>query len=176
MKYVFTFDIQSLYFFFKFQPETLAVAKWISTIPFVLSANFQGGDLVVNFPYDDSPDHRTVYSATPDDETFRLLAGVYANLHANMTDPKRDRCDRLSELFKDGVTNGAEWYPVCGGMQDYNYLSSNCFDLTIELGCEKFPAGKKMPQYWKDNADSIYEFMWMVSRFSCAFINVLEDN
>ena len=58
---------------FKFQNETLAVARWIGTIPFVLSANLHGGDLVVNYPYDDSNNHETKYSATPDDETFQYI-------------------------------------------------------------------------------------------------------
>jgi carboxypeptidase E len=144
-----------------FQPETITVSSWIVNNPFVLSANLHGGDLVVNYPYDDSKDHRTVYSGTPDDDTFRLLASVYANLHSNMTDSKRKKCDMVSDEFKTGTTNGAEWYPVCGGMQDYNYLASNCFETTIELGCNKFPPGKDLAQYWRDNVNSLYEYMWM---------------
>lgn len=78
-----------------------------------------------------------------------------------MSDPDHVKCD-MAGSFTDGITNGAKWYPVCGGMQDYNYLSSNCFEVTIELGCNKFPAGKTLNQYWKDNMKSFYEFMWLV--------------
>ena len=54
----------------QFQPETLPVSKWIMDIPFVLSANFHGGDLVVNYPFDDSNDRTVKYAPTPDDKTF----------------------------------------------------------------------------------------------------------
>lgn len=51
-------------------PETYAVMKWIRSIPFVLSANFHGGDLVVSYPYDLSkhPLERNLFSPTPDDQ------------------------------------------------------------------------------------------------------------
>lgn len=144
-----------------FQPETLTVARWVLENPFVLSANFHGGDLVVNYPYDDSENHQTAYSGTPDDDLFKDIAYTFASYHANMTDPERKQCDMVGNGFEDGITNGANWYPVCGGMQDYNYLSSNCFEITVELGCDKFPPGNTLAQYWKDNVNSFYEFMWL---------------
>lgn len=144
-----------------FQPETLAVAKWITSVPFVLSANLHGGDLVVNYPFDDSNNHRTKYSPTPDDETFVDIALNFAHNHANLSSTsKKIKCDMISDDFKDGITNGAHWYTLCSGMQDFNYLASNCFELTMELGCQKFPPGKQLAQYWKDNVNAFYEFMW----------------
>ena len=92
----------------------------------------------------------------------REISYIFAQFHANMTVLPAKKCDMIGNGFKDGITNGAEWYPVCGSMQDYNYLSSNCFEVTVELGCQKFPAGKHLAQYWKDNIDSFYEFMWLV--------------
>ncbi len=117
--------------------------------------------MVVNYPYDDSKTHQTAYSGTPDDDLFRDIAYTFAYYHANMTDPERKKCDMIGDKFQDGITNGAQWYPVCGGMQDYNYLSSNCFEITVELGCNKFPAGNTLAQYWKDNLNSFYEFIWL---------------
>jgi hypothetical protein len=47
-------------------------------------------------------------------------------------------------------------------MQDFNYLASNAFELTLELGCHKFPPGKELSKLWNDNKDALLNFMWQV--------------
>lgn len=37
------------------------------------------------------------------------------------------------------MTNGAAWYPLYGGMQDWNYLWASTIDVTMELSVVKYP-------------------------------------
>ena len=79
-------------------------------------------------------------------------------------------CHSSNEVFKDGITNGAHWYSVTGGMQDWNYLNSNCFEITIEIACCKYPPKEELPRYWMDNKKSLLAFMEQVSpalRITC---------
>jgi hypothetical protein len=147
----------------KIQPETESVMKMIMENPFVISANMHGGDLVANYPYDEAKGiNPTEYSASPDDETFKKVALTYSKNHPRMGDAGTPGCDKKFNPFakQGGITNGAAWYTVEGGMQDFNYLSSNDFEITLELGCDKYPAASVLEQEWEDNKQSLLEFAW----------------
>jgi len=44
-------------------------------------------------------------------------------------------------------------------MQDFNYLHTNCFEITIELGCEKFPSHEVLPAEWRSNKEPFLLYM-----------------
>jgi len=154
------------------QPETLAIINWISRHPFVLSANLHGGDLVANYPYDASCNGQASghYQKSPDDATFKFLASAYSDAHSRMSE-KGQACDP-GEVFEGGITNGADWYSVPGGMQDYNYLATNCFEITVELGCDKFPDENNLPQYWDENKDALLSYM---DHVHCGVFGLVKD-
>uniref|UniRef100_A0A3Q2Y7G1 Carboxypeptidase D n=1 Tax=Hippocampus comes TaxID=109280 RepID=A0A3Q2Y7G1_HIPCM len=144
------------------QPETIAVMNWLKSNPFVLSANLHGGSMVVNYPFDDDQEGKTQYSKSPDDKVFQQLARTYSQENPLMH--SGHPCVNLypGEYFADGITNGASWYNVAGGMQDWNYLNTNCFEVTIELGCVKYPWAKDLPNYWEQNRRSLLQFIHQV--------------
>ena len=74
-------------------------------------------------------------------------------------------CTRALRRFTDGISNGAAWSSLSGGMQDYNYVRSNCYEVTVELGCRKFPNDNDLSMYWNDNRKSLLRFIGMVGEF-----------
>ncbi|CAN7987323.1 unnamed protein product [Ixodes pacificus] len=141
------------------QPETTAVRRWIRQIPFVLSGNFHGGAEVASYPFDNLPNaaqhQHNEASLTPDDDVFKQIASVYSFNHANMY--LGASCDGNS--FPNGTTNGAAWYPLAGGMQDYNYVWEGCMEVTLEISCCKYPLRRELPRFWKDNKQSLLAFL-----------------
>ncbi|XP_051508859.1 carboxypeptidase Z-like [Myxocyprinus asiaticus] len=150
--------IPNSYWFGKIAPETYAVMKWIRSIPFVISANLHGGDLVVSYPYDLSKLENNMFSPTPDEQVFKKLARTYADAHAIMSHKDTGRCGGMF-ADKGGVVNGAEWYSIAGGMSDFSYLHTNCFEITVELGCDKFPAEEDLYTGWQENKEALLSFM-----------------
>lgn len=69
----------------------------------------------------------------------------------------------LTESFPEGITNGAAWYSVSGGMQDWNYLNHGVFELTLELGCTKFPHASELPELWLDNREALIKFIEQIN-------------
>ncbi|KAG8523536.1 Carboxypeptidase N catalytic chain [Galemys pyrenaicus] len=145
------------------EPETQAVIQWIRSFNFVLSANLHGGAVVANYPYDKSPEHRirgfrrTANSPTPDDKLFQKLARVYSYAHGWM-----HQGWNCGDYFPDGITNGASWYSLSRGMQDFNYLHTNCFEITLELSCDKFPRQEELQREWLGNREALIQFLEQV--------------
>nr|PNR52476.1 hypothetical protein PHYPA_008850 [Physcomitrium patens] len=134
----------------KRQPETRAIMNWIRAVRFTASASFHEGALVANYPYDGNLAVNQNCSVSPDNSTFRYLAGLYANNHPSMSKSKE---------FVGGVTNGAKWYPLYGGMQDWNYLHGNCLELTLEMNENKWPPPIKISQLWSEHRKSMLELV-----------------
>uniref|UniRef100_A0A665UC97 Carboxypeptidase M n=1 Tax=Echeneis naucrates TaxID=173247 RepID=A0A665UC97_ECHNA len=142
--------------------QVRAVIGWLRTESFVLSANLHGGALVASYPYDNSNKDSELVdgaSVTPDNDVFVHLARVYSHSHASMH--RGDRCDD-SMPFLEGITNGYQWYPLSGGMQDYNYVWAQCLELTLEVSCCKFPPVRELPALWADNKKALLAFMQQV--------------
>lgn len=125
------------------QPETQAIMNFQAERQFSLSANFHGGAVVVNYPWD------STYERHPFDALVKGLSLDYSLLNPEM---------RSSRYFSDGVTNGADWYKVVGGMQDWSYVWHNDLQVTIELSNQKWPRYSEIPAFYQDNKESMFVF------------------
>ncbi|XP_064795248.1 carboxypeptidase M-like [Oncorhynchus masou masou] len=142
--------------------EVRAIMDWLKTESFVLSANLHGGAVVASYPYDNSnggSELQSGSSVAPDNDVLIQLAKTYSYTHSKMH--KGDHCYD-SKDFKEGITNGYYWYPLPGGMQDYNYVWGQCLEITLELSCCKFPPESDLPELWDANRAALLAYMQQV--------------
>jgi len=132
------------------QVETAAVMNWSFARSFTASANFHTGALVANYPYDNNVSGADVYTACPDDDLFIYMAEQYSQHNSPMWN---------SGTFFHGITNGADWYTIDGGMQDWNYHWMGCNEITVELSNTFIPSASQIPTYWSQNRDSLLAYM-----------------
>ncbi|XP_070689148.1 inactive carboxypeptidase-like protein X2 [Pempheris klunzingeri] len=239
--------------------ETRAIISWMKRYPFVLGANFQGGESIVAYPYDslrlnkpavsqkphsrkkrqydeqtfdvtewgrgyhEEPeedwrgrgyaepeeewrghgydhgynhgyehpgyDHNQGYGhreeeeddrgrnagyqyteaeeeprVVADESLFRWLAVSYASTHLTMTHSYRGSCHGDMTAGGHGLINRAKWKPITGSMNDFSYLHTNCFELSIFLGCDKFPHKSELAYEWEKNREAMLTFMEQVHR------------
>ena len=88
---------------------------------------------------------------------FRAISFSYSSNHHNMS--VGEHC---GITFVDGITNGAAWYSINGGMQDYNYRYTNCFEVLIELSCSKFAPEEHLLEYWAHNKRALLTYLGRV--------------
>lgn len=124
--------------------ETQAIMKWQAGRQFALSANFHGGAVVINYPWD------TKYELHPLDGLVRGLSLEYASMVPEMRD---------SRSFENGVTNGAAWYSINGGMQDWSYFWHGDLQITVELSQIKWPNYSLMANYYRENKESLLTYL-----------------
>jgi zinc carboxypeptidase/type IX secretion system substrate protein len=126
--------------------ETRAMMAFLQERRFTMSANIHSGEEVVNYPWDHT------YSLHADDDWFRFISREYAD-EARAVDP-----DYMSQ-FTDGITNGAQWYPISGGRQDYVTYLLEGREVTLELCSEKRLASSLLDEYWQKNERSLLNYM-----------------
>lgn len=129
------------------QPEVKAVMKFQAERKFSLSANYHGGTIVANYPWDNT------YDRHPLDHLVKGFSQVYSDLNPDM---------RSSREFAGGVTNGADWYKVSGGMQDWSYAWYNDLQITIEVSHQKWPRYKDIPSFYKNNKEAMIKYMGLI--------------
>lgn len=56
-------------------------------------------------------------------------------------------------------------------MQDFNYLSSNDFEITLELGCEKYTIESELEKEWERNKNALINLIWQVNLYNIIFIS-----
>ncbi|TMS08350.1 putative carboxypeptidase X1 [Larimichthys crocea] len=180
-----------------------AIISWMERTPFVLGANLQGGEKLVTYPFDmqrppvsltDSRRWRGnsemneetwariqrqnegALRETPDDAMFRWLAMSYAHSHLTMTETYRGSCHGDDITVGQGIGNRATWKPVVGSMNDFSYLHTNCFELSIFLGCDKFPHESELPLEWENNREALLSFIEQVNRGIKGVVRDMEGN
>ncbi|KPJ13021.1 Carboxypeptidase D [Papilio machaon] len=120
------------------QPETAAIIRWVLSKQFVLSGNLHGGAIVASYPYDDS----RLYV-----ECLQLEACLLCG--RGIAPGEAHSCNRSCLNF-------------LGGMQDFNYVNSNCFEVTFELSCCKYPRAAQLPHFWDINRDPLLAYIEQV--------------
>ncbi|XP_060787094.1 inactive carboxypeptidase-like protein X2 isoform X2 [Neoarius graeffei] len=99
-----------------------------------------------------------------DQSLFRWLAISYASTHRTMTHTFRRGCHTEDPTGGIGIVNRAKWKPIPGSMNDFSYLHTNCLELSIFLGCDKYPHQSELQREWEYNREALLTLMDQVHR------------
>ena len=113
---------------------------------FVMAANFHGGAEVMNYPWDNT------YTLHADDAWWQMVCHEYADLTHEVN-------PNYMNDYNNGITNGAQWYMIGGGRQDYMNGYAQCREVTIECSNTKLPNGNQLPNFWNYNKESLFAYM-----------------
>jgi hypothetical protein len=127
------------------QTETVHIKNHGYNHHFVLSENGHSGALVVNYPWDYQ------YALAPDNAALIKMSLEYSTYNPPMYN---------NPSFPQGITNGAAWYVIKGGLQDWAYHENNDWDVTIEYANAFAPPASALDSLWlRDNKQSFIHFI-----------------
>jgi len=135
------------------QKETIALMSFLKEHNFSLAANLHGGVEVINYPWDVwhplYPDNRP----HADMDWYKAISRAYADTVHKYAVPG------YMTYLDNGITNGADWYVVSGGLQDYSNYYLHSRHLTIELSNNHLPYTNELTNLWKYNYHSLMGYM-----------------
>ncbi len=126
--------------------EVGLLMEWSWQHNFILSTMYHGGAQVANYPWDNNETGSSVFSPTPDEDVAYAVSYLYASTNTYL----------LNGGFTDGITNGAEWYSVSGGVQDWCYSMGGEMCITMELSNTKWPSYTTLDNYWAANEEGMF--------------------
>jgi hypothetical protein len=133
---------------YAWQPETMAFMDFAASRHFVASCNFHGGEEVVNYPWD------TQFALAADDDWWQYVSQEYVDTARTHGNPAY-----MTSNNPTGITNGAVWYVVKGGRQDYMNYWHHCREFTIELSVTKKLQASLLVTYWNYNYRSLILYL-----------------
>lgn len=85
--------------------------------------------------------------------------------HRSINNQLQKQKPLISEKFSTSQES-CETFPYLwaspAGMNDFSYMHTNCFELSIFLGCDKFPHESELPLEWENNKESLLSFIEQV--------------
>ncbi len=155
----------------EYENETKAFMAFEERMNFVLSANFHGGIELVNYPNDNTTLQH------PDHDYYEYISNEYAIECQNSSDLLGDTTymtvDEDASVYPSpGVTNGATWYIVYGGRQDYMNYYRHSKEITVELSDVKYLAGSQLPNHWEFNKQALLNY---IKQANYGFQGIISD-
>jgi hypothetical protein len=132
------------------QPETMAFMNYANINHFNLSMNFHGGAEVVNYPWDTWLPPQL----SADDSWWQFVSYEYAD-----TAKKYGGATYFTNPYASGVTNGATWYVITGGRQDYHNYFKHTREVTLEISNTWLTPAAQLLNYWKWNNRSFLNYI-----------------
>ncbi len=138
------------------QPETQAFMNFATAHNFVMGANFHGGAELANYPWDY---YTTIERPHPDADWWINLCKEYVDTCKSAASNNGYMTEQAYTGAYPGVTEGADWYSVTGGRQDYMGYFRHCRELTIEVSTDKTLGTENLNAYWNYSYKSLLQYM-----------------
>lgn len=138
-------------------PETEAMMQFAQDHTITLSANLHDGAEVINYPWD------TWCERHPDDDWWYELSLDWASTAQQlgpigyMSDCFTPACGGGS--CTPGVTNGADWYMVAGGRQDFMTYFHGAREVTAEISSVKLRPASEVQTLWNANRAALLQYV-----------------